>query len=62
MGVPDLFNVGGIGVALSFLLILAADRLPEPQEIAAALMRLVGMILMAAGMILALIALVGRVL
>lgn len=62
LGPPDLFNVGGIGAALAFLLILGADKLSEPRGMVAAAMRLVGMILMAAGMMLALGSIVGGVL
>lgn len=62
VGAPDLFNVGGIGVAMSFLLILGADRFPEPRGTAAAVVRLVGMALLAAGMLLALGSIVGRIL
>lgn len=59
---PDLFNVDGTSVGLSFLLVLGADRLPEPRGTAAAMVRLVGIILMAAGAILALGSAVGSVL
>lgn len=62
VGSPGLFNVGGIGVGLSFLLILGADRLPEPRGTAAALVRLVGILLLAAGMLLALGSVGGKVL
>lgn len=54
--VVELFDVGAISLASSFLLVLGADRLKDPRGTAAAVVRLVGMLLWVAGAVMVVLA------